>query len=129
MQSLEERIHFYKLALSIFDGTKQVIIEDTFNTYDASTLGFCAIYHYVVGLTPRNIEESLPELTKYKPNTFYNWDGEVTNDSSDFWFKPHDTEGRQRRVLILKEILKSLESNTTEDRFKMYPIWKFWKRF
>ena len=121
MKSLKERIELYKFALGVYSRTlspNERLLISSDEPCDLSTLGFCAIYRHMAGKWPDNVEDVLPELAKYKPNLFYTQDGLLSSDSSLFWFKVNgDAEGRQRRVLILKEILKSLESNTTEDRF------------
>lgn len=119
--TLEERINFYKFALDVYTNKIDKVTPEIAKSYGfiegsimqvyyLKEFGFCGIYCFLTNEYIDNIECMLPELTKYKPSIFYNFNGNKTNNEL-YWFPVHCQEGRDARIKVLTEILESLKQS------------------
>lgn len=102
---VDQKIRFYLFALDVFTDNKKN--DYCFCCERLESFGFCAIYKHYFNTAYANLK-LLPELLKYKPNTFYNFLGDITDDEFDFWFPAGKHE---KRIEICKEILETLKTN------------------
>ena len=96
----EQRKEFYQYCHNVY--TRKVGYDVTFNGFELFSLGFCYIFYSVFESQLIDIKTTLPELYKHKPNVFYTYFGDKTDDDFRFWFPIGQNE---ERIKILEKIL------------------------
>ena len=92
----KQRNAFYKKMLKEYK--KEIQIERNF--------GLCKVVNELVGCPFYKsiaIFNDLDELISHRPEMFYDWMKEKTDDNSQFWFLPDDTTSR---INLLEQVIK-----------------------
>jgi len=83
---------------------------DNNSSFCAELADYCKINSIYHSNYKNIINDLFPELLQYKPlKVFYDYQGNIAADDSQFWF-PHNEEGAEIRRNIVEELLITLNN-------------------
>jgi len=107
----EEKLDFIRFTINIYTKTLDELVEmysDKLSKYILGRCkghGFCYLFDFYFNEFG-GMKTYLPEIYKYEPKTFFDWENNVTKDSQLYWF-PKDSN--DERIEIARKMLEDLK--------------------